>query len=104
MGPVLENGSVALVFDRGSGSLRYMRNKLAGETYSIRDDRFCITAEEFQIEQLAAKLVSVELQAESWKAKYRSGSATGRGRLHARRGALVPPRNGSRSASAATAG
>ncbi|MGO8745039.1 MAG: hypothetical protein ACLQNE_03525 [Thermoguttaceae bacterium] len=73
VGPVLENGSVALVFDRGSGSLVALRNKLAGETYSIRDDRFCITAEEFQIEQLAAKLVSVELQAESWKAKYEVG-------------------------------
>ena len=73
VGPVLENGSVALFFDRDSGSLVALRNKIAGETYSIRDDRFCITAEEFQIDQLAAKLVSVELQAGSWKAKYEAG-------------------------------
>lgn len=71
--PVLENSCVALVFDRASGTLVALTNKLASEAYAIRGDNFGVFAEEFQIEPATAKLVSAEMETGAWRAKYEAG-------------------------------
>ena len=58
----LENGRLGLSFDRTTGTLVAIRNKLAGETYQVRGDEFEVEAVAFRTALGDAKLASVQCQ------------------------------------------
>ena len=60
---VLENSQLALRFDRKTGTLTALENKLAQETYSVGGDEFAVEAEEFRLGFSNTRLASLELQA-----------------------------------------
>jgi len=66
---VLENDRVALRFDRDTGTLTALENKLAKETYSISKDEFAVEAGEFRLGFPDAQLTSLELQGEALLAR-----------------------------------
>ncbi|MBM4033643.1 MAG: hypothetical protein FJ291_17935 [Planctomycetes bacterium] len=72
----LENGRLGLSFDEKTGTLAAIRNKLAGESYAVRDDLFEIEAADFRVGQADAKLVALERQPGTLKATYGAGALT----------------------------
>ena len=70
---VLQSDRLALVFDRKTGTLTALQNKLTGETYQVQGDRFEIEATQFRVGFADAKLVSLDLQANTLKVTYRAG-------------------------------
>lgn len=72
----LENGCLGLTFDRSTGTLTAIQNKLAAETYQVRDDLFEVEAVEFRAGLADAKLVSLERQPGAIKACYQSADIT----------------------------
>jgi hypothetical protein len=72
----LENSRVGLKFDRNTGSMIAIQNKATGETYAVRNDSFEVEAREFHAGQADARLVSLEQQPGTVKARYETGPAT----------------------------
>ena len=75
-GVVLQNERVGLVFDRDSGSLRAIENRLTQETYRVEGDEFAVEAVEFRLGFADAKLASLEPGPEALKARYQGGAMT----------------------------
>ncbi|MFH1919053.1 MAG: hypothetical protein ABIP48_04080 [Planctomycetota bacterium] len=73
---VLENDRVALRFDRDTGTLTALENKLAKETYSISKDEFAVEAGEFRLDFPDARLTSLELQGEALLVQYQGAGMT----------------------------
>ena len=73
---VLENDRLALRFDRKTGTLTALENKLTEETYKISGDEFAVEAVEFRLDRANAGLTSLELQGETVKARYQGGGMT----------------------------
>ena len=73
---VLENDRLALRFDRKTGTLTALENKLTEETYKISGDEFAVEAVEFRLDRANAGLSSLELQGETVKAQYQGGGMT----------------------------
>ncbi|MGO8744816.1 MAG: hypothetical protein ACLQNE_02395 [Thermoguttaceae bacterium] len=69
----LENGRLGLSFDRTTGTLVAIRNKLAGETYQVRGDEFEVEAVAFRTALGDAKLASVQCQPGRVTAHYQTG-------------------------------
>jgi hypothetical protein len=69
----LENGRLGLKFDRSTGSLIAIENKVAGETYQVRNDLFEVEACEFHVVQADAKLTSLRQEPGAVKARYEAG-------------------------------
>jgi hypothetical protein len=72
----LENGRLGLSLDRSTGTLVAIQNKLAGETYQVRDDLFEVEAVEFRVGLADAKLTSLEREAGAIKARYEARGMT----------------------------
>ena len=72
----LENGQIGLRFNRKTGTLTAIENKLVGETYQIRGEEFGIEASEFKVAQGDLKLVSLDRQGEAVKARYEGKGMT----------------------------
>lgn len=72
----LENGRVGLSFNRSTGTLIAIQNKLVGETYQVRDDSFEVEACEFRVRQADAKLTSLQQEAGAVKSRYEAGEIT----------------------------
>jgi hypothetical protein len=72
----LENGRIGLSFDRKTGTLAAIENKLAGETYEVRGDECGIDAVEFRTAFADLKLASLERQGEAVKVRYQGGGIT----------------------------
>lgn len=73
---MLENGSIGLSFDRATGCLVAVRNKLTGEMYQVRGDEFAVTAVEFSLEFSEFNPVSVDLTDDRLKMRYESPAMT----------------------------
>lgn len=73
---LLENGRQGVSFDRRTGTLVAIQNKLTGETYQVDGDRFAVEAVEFQIDFSQVKLTSLKRQGETITARYQGGSMT----------------------------
>lgn len=73
---VLENRRLGLTFDRTTGTLVAIHNKLAGETYQVGGDQFGVEAVEFRIEQADCKLTAIEQQGQTLKAEYETAGVT----------------------------
>ena len=67
---VLENGRLGLSFDRTTGFLVAIQNKLCGETYQLRDEAFDVEAVEFRTGLADARLASLEKRPDAVKARY----------------------------------
>jgi hypothetical protein len=72
----LENGRVGLRFDRSTGTLIAIQNKVAGETYQVHHDLFEVQACEFRVGQADARLTSLRQEAGAVKARYEAGAVT----------------------------
>jgi hypothetical protein len=59
IGATLENESLRLVFDRDTGSLTGIENKLADESLRVRGDDFAVEAEEFRLSPQNMRLESL---------------------------------------------
>jgi hypothetical protein len=59
IGATLENEAVRLDFDRDSGSLAGIQNKLSGESLRVHGDDFGLVAAEFNLSQRNMRLVSL---------------------------------------------
>lgn len=59
---VLENDRLGLRFDRKTGTLTAMDNKLTGETYRVNGDEFAVEAVEFRLDLSETKLTSLKLR------------------------------------------
>ncbi len=81
---LLENGRLGLSFDRNTGTLAAIQNKLTGETYQVGGDRFSVEAVDFRLDFPQVKLTSLKQQGEALKARYQGGEMTDRRNLHAR--------------------
>jgi hypothetical protein len=66
----LENDRLGLSFDRKTGTLTAIHNKLVGETYRIRGDEFQVKAVEFDFASGDATLTLADLQQETFRARY----------------------------------
>ena len=66
----LENGCLGLSFDRSTGSLIAVQNKLTGETYRASGDEFAIEAVEFGLAFSQLKPVAVKLSGNTLSARY----------------------------------
>ena len=79
----LENGCLGLTFDRKTGTLSAVHNKLAGETYPVQGDAFEVEAVEFRVGSAGARLASLERQGDALLARYEAdilpSPASGRG-------------------------
>ena len=73
---MLENGSIGLSFDRATGCLVAVRNKLTGEMYQVRGDEFAVTAVEFSLEFSEFNPVSVDLTDDRLAVRYESPAMT----------------------------
>jgi hypothetical protein len=72
----LENGRIGLSFDRKTGTLQAIDNKLTGETYQIRGDECNIAAVEFNAAFPDLKLVSLDRQGDAVTARYQGKGLT----------------------------
>jgi hypothetical protein len=70
---ILENERLGLSFDRESGALVALRNKLTGQIYHVSDDAFAVEAEGLRADFSNSRLISLELQRESLNVRYSSG-------------------------------
>jgi hypothetical protein len=59
-----------LSFDRNTGTLVSVQNKLAGEAYQVSGDEVEVEAVEFRIRQADAKLMSLHRETHAMKARY----------------------------------
>jgi len=66
----LENSRVGLGFDRSTGSLVAIQNKLTGETYSVRGDEFTIETAQCTVAFSQLKPVAVYLTGDTFTASY----------------------------------
>jgi hypothetical protein len=73
---VLQSDQVSLLFDRPTGTLRAIENKLTGETYRVEGDEFGIEAVGFRVGFAEAKLVGLAVEGSLLTADYRAGSFT----------------------------
>ena len=73
---VLENDRLALRFDRQTGTLTALENKLAKETYKISGDEFAVEAERFRLDRPNAGLASLELQGDAVQSQYQGEGMT----------------------------
>jgi hypothetical protein len=97
----LQNSRVGLKFDRSTGTLIAIENKVAGETYQVRNDQFEVEAREFRVGQADAKLTSLQQEPGAVKARYEAGAVTievvyalqGENHFAEKRLTLVSPRN-----------
>jgi hypothetical protein len=55
----IENAGLLAKFDRNTGSLIQLTNKLTDETFDVWGDEFAVVAEEFTLEQSAMRLVEL---------------------------------------------
>jgi hypothetical protein len=69
---VLENDWLGLVFDRKTGTLRAIENKLTGERYRLQGDEFEVEAVQFHANLCDAKLVGLTVEGDTLKADYQS--------------------------------
>ena len=69
----LENGRLGLGFNRMTGTLVGLHNKLTKETYRIRGDEFSVEAQGSIVDQPRAGLVSLKLERAALKACYSGG-------------------------------
>jgi len=69
---VLQNDQLSLAFERKTGALRAIENKLAGETYQVEGDGFDVEAVQFHTGLADAKLVGLAVQGNVLKASYQS--------------------------------
>ena len=69
----LANRHLALSFDRASGSLVALENRVARETYAIAGDAFTVEAEGFTVRQADARTVSVRRREGSLHVRYEAG-------------------------------
>ncbi len=60
VGATLESGMLRLFFDRESGSLQGIQNKLSNESLRVCGDEFAVVAEEFTLSPKKMRLVSLE--------------------------------------------
>ncbi len=67
---VLENARLGLSFDRKTGTLTALENKLTGETYGVSQDEFAVEAVEFRLAFPDASLKTVELEDGIFRARY----------------------------------
>ena len=72
----LENDRLGLVFDRQTGTLKAIQNKLAGETYLVEGDQFDVEAVQFRTGFADAKLIGLSLENKTLTANYRSNDLT----------------------------
>lgn len=72
----LENGRLRLSFDRKTGTLVAIHNKLAGETYQVQGDEFEVEAVEFRVGSAGAKLASLDHQRDAVLARYEADGMT----------------------------
>ena len=73
---LLENGRLGLSFDRDTGTLVAIQNKLTGETYQVGGDRFSVVGDDFRLDFPQAKLISLKRQGQAVKAQYQGGPMT----------------------------
>ena len=66
---VLQNERLGLTFDRQTGTLTALENKLAEETYKISGDEFAVEAEAFRLDFPDAALASLEIEGEAVRAR-----------------------------------
>jgi hypothetical protein len=72
----LENSRLGLNVDPKTGTLVAIHNKLAGETYQVRDDLFEVEAVEFRVGLAEAKLASLQREGDVLKARYAADGMT----------------------------
>lgn len=72
----LQSDQMGLVFDRRTGALRTLENKLTGETYQVQGDEFAIEAVGFRTGFAEAKLVSLVVEGSLLQADYRTSDFT----------------------------
>ncbi|MDD5521780.1 MAG: hypothetical protein PHI84_13265 [Kiritimatiellae bacterium] len=72
----LENERLALRFDRNTGTLTAIQNKLTGENYSVSGDEFAVEVVDFRHDFAEAKVVSLKHRSRTLEACYRSGDMT----------------------------
>ena len=72
----LENSRLGLSFDRKTGTLAAVENKLTGEVYRINGDEFCIEAVKSRLDSHSATLKSLQLQSNVLQAQYQGGGMT----------------------------
>lgn len=73
---VLENACLGLRFERSTGTLAAIHNKLTGEVYQITGDRFAIEAVDFRLEFADAKLTLLAQQGHAVKIRYQRDGVT----------------------------
>jgi len=73
---VLENARLGLGFDRKTGTLTALENKLTGETYRVSGDEFAVEAVEFRLAFADAALTTVEIKEGVLQARYEGAGMT----------------------------
>ena len=68
----LQNDRLGLAFERKTGTVRAIENKLTGETYQVRGDEFQVEAVQFRAGLADAKLVDLAVEGDTLKADYQS--------------------------------
>ena len=72
----LQNDRLGLVFDRKTGTLRVIENKLAGETYRVEGDEFEVEAVQFHATSADARLAGLAVEGDTLKADYQTSELT----------------------------
>lgn len=70
----LQNEQLGLVFDRKTGTLTVIENKLTGETYQVQGDEFQIEAVEFRLPFADVKLTGLVVKNNTLKTDYQSNN------------------------------
>jgi len=73
---VLENRLLALRFDRGTGTLAALKNKLTRETYRITGDEFVVETEGFRLGAVELTVVSRQLDDHAFEVHYECDEMT----------------------------
>ena len=68
----LQNEQLGLVFDRNTGTLTAIENRLTGETYGVQGDEFEVEAVQFHTGFADAKLVGLAVEGKTLTASYQS--------------------------------
>ena len=72
----LQNEQLGLVFDRNTGTLTAIENRLTGETYGVQGDEFEVEAVQFHTGFADAKLVGLAVEGKTLTANYQSSDLT----------------------------
>ena len=72
----LQNEQLGLVFDRNTGTLTAIENRLTGETYGVQGDEFDVEAVQFHTGFADAKLVGLAVEGKTLTASYQSSDLT----------------------------